>query len=134
MSAKTERKEKSEGTITILKYVKSLFISLIITFASIILFAFIIKWASLPDGVITPVNLVIKGLSVFAGVLVLTKNTSKSLIKGVVFAILYTLLAFTIFSCLAGTFVLGFGLVSDFAYSIAVGIIASCIRALRKKN
>ena len=127
MSAKTERKEKSEGTITILKYVKSLFISLIITFASIILFAFVIKWVGLSDSVITPVNLVIKALSVFIAVLVLTKNKTRGLIKGISFAIVYTFASFIIFSILAGEFVLGLGLVADFAFNIIVGAITGLL-------
>ena len=53
MVSKTESKEKSVGVITILKVIKGLFVSLIITFASIILFAFTIKWANLNDNIIS---------------------------------------------------------------------------------
>ena len=67
MKTKTQTKTKSEGLVKVLKYIKSLFVSLIITFGLIILFAFIIKWVDLPDAYITPVNLVIKALSVFFG-------------------------------------------------------------------
>jgi len=123
MGSKTKTKQKTESTILFLRFIKALFVSLIITFASIILFAFIIKWAGLSDGVIAPVNLVIKGLSVFLGVYTLTKKSSRGLIKGVVFAILYTIIAFIIFSCLAGTLILNLGLVTDFAFNILVGAI-----------
>ena len=132
MGTKTAYKEKSSGVIAILKVIRSLFVSLIITFASIILFAFIIKWANLSDSIITPVNLAIKAVSILAGVLVLNKNSSKKLIYGVVFAICYTIVSFTIFSCLAGTLVLGFGLIADFGFNILVGVVASVLSALRK--
>lgn len=124
MSTKTETKQKSESTILFLRVIKALFVALIITFASIILFAFIIKWAGLSDGVITPVNLVIKGLSVFLGVLTLTRKSSRGLIKGIVFAILYTIIAFVVFSCLAGTLILNLGILTDFAFNILVGAIS----------
>ncbi len=131
---KTKNKERSEGTLILLRYLKSLFISLIITFGCIIIFAFVIKWASLPDSVISPVNLVIKGISVFFGVFVLTKASTKGLVNGIIFACLYTLLAFTIFSLLAGTFVLGFGLLADFAFTAVVGAIAGIIGVNVKKK
>ena len=127
MKTKTKTKIQSEGTIKILKFLKSLFVSLIITFAGIIIFAFIIKWADLPDGCITPVNLVIKGLSIFAGALVLTKGSTKGLVNGLIFGLIYTLISFVIFSILAGTFVLGLGIVADFAFAIVVGIISGII-------
>ena len=133
MSVKAKYKERSIGMVAILKVIKSLFVSLIITFASIITFAFVIKLASLNDAIITPVNLVIKALSVFFGVLILNKNANKKLLNGVLFAGLYTMISFTIFSCLAGTFVIGFGLVLDFGFNMLVGAFASLLSALRSR-
>ena len=132
--AKTERKELSIGAKTILRYIKSLFISLIITFGSIILFAFIIKWASLGDNVIAPVNLVIKGISVFIGALILVAGKTKGLINGLLFGVIYTLISFLIFSILAGTFVLGLGIIADFAFNGIVGGIAGILGVNIKKK
>ena len=133
MKTKTEKKERSEGAIKILKYFKSLLISLIITFAAIIIFAFVIKWANLPDSVITPVNLVIKAVSVFFGAMILTKGSNKGLLNGLIFALVYTLMAFTIFSILAGEFSLGLGLVADFGFTAIVGVIGGIIGVNIKK-
>lgn len=132
MSTKTVYKEKSLGLITLLKFLKSLFVSLITTFSCIILFAFIIKWAGLDDDVIAPVNLIIKALSVLFGVLILNKKSSKKLINGLVFAILYTFVSFVIFTCLTGKMILGLGLVADFGYNVTIGIIASFLSAIGK--
>ena len=129
----SQTKTKSEGTIKVLKYIKSLFISFIVTFAAIIIFAFIIKLANIPDKAIGPVNLIIKAVSVFLGTLVLTKNGTKGLVNGVLFAFVYTAIAFTIFSLLAGEFVLGFGLISDFAFNAIAGAIGGIIGANIKK-
>ena len=131
--AKTETKTRSEGTVKILKYIKSLFVALIITFACIIIFAFVIKWANLPDSVIAPVNLVIKALSVFVGAIILTKNGKKGLINGIIFALVYTLVCFVIFSALAGGFVLGLGIVSDFVFNALAGAIGGILGANLKK-
>ena len=134
MKTKTEKKERSEGAIKILKYFKSLLISLIITFAAIITFAFVIKWANLPDSVITPVNLVIKAVSVFFGAMILTKGSTKGLLNGLIFALVYTLMAFTVFSILAGEFSLGLGLVADFGFTAIVGVIGGIIGVKIKKK
>lgn len=132
-NVKAEKKERTAGSIFVFKYIKALMLSLIVTFASIILFAFIIKWASLPDSVISPVNLVIKGVSVFLGALVLTKGGNKGLLKGFLFGALYTLLSFVIFSCLAGTFVLGLGLIADIAFAGIMGAVAGILGVNIKK-
>lgn len=135
MSAKTERKERSDGVKSIFRYLKAILVSLIVTFACIILFAFIIKWASLGDEVISPVNLVIKALSVFLGVLIITKGRSKGILNGVMFALVYTFISFLVFSCLAGTFMIGLGLVADFGFNAVIGVISGILGVnLRRKN
>ena len=134
MATKSEFKEKNGAFKPLFNILKAMFVSLIITFACIILFAFVIKWSSLSDNFIRPVNLCIKAISILFGILVLNKNSGKKMIKGVVFAILYTVISFAIFSCLAGTLILGLGLVSDFLFNIVVGVIASILSAIGKNN
>ncbi len=133
---KTETQKQNEGIIkqNIFRYLKALFVSLIITFACIILFAFIIKWASLPDKVISPVNMAIKAISVFFGAMVLTKNSTKGMLQGLLFAGLYTLLAFIIFSILAQKLTLGLGLVADLAFAVVVGAIGGMVGVNVKKK
>lgn len=133
---KTETQKQNVGILkkSIFRYVKSIFVSLIITFACIILFAFVLKWANLPDKVISPVNMTIKALSVFLGAIVLTKGSTKGMLQGLVFAGIYTLLAFTIFSLLAGEFTLGLGLVSDIGFAVVVGAIGGMIGVNIKKK
>lgn len=130
--SKTERKEKTEGTKTILKFLKAMFVSLIITFAAIIIFAFVIKWTSLPDSIIAPVNLVIKGVSVFFGALIFSLHSSKGFTKGIMFGLIYTLVSFVIFSLLAKSFSLSLGLIADFGFSIVVGAIGGILGVNKK--
>ncbi len=133
---KTETQKQNEGIIkqNIFRYLKALFVSLIITFACIILFAFIIKWASLPDKVISPVNMAIKAISVFFGAMVLTRNSTKGMLQGLLFAGIYTILAFTIFSILAQKLTLGIGLIADLAFAVVVGAIGGAVGVNVKKN
>lgn len=133
---KTETQKQNEGIIkqNIFRYLKALLVSLIITFACIILFAFIIKWASLPDKVISPVNMAIKAISVFFGAMVLTKNSTKGMLQGLLFAGLYTLLAFIIFSILAQKLTLGLGFVADLVFAVVVGAIGGMVGVNVKKK
>lgn len=133
---KTETQKQNEGIIkqNIFRYLKALFVSLIITFACIILFAFIIKWASLPDKVISPVNMAIKAISVFFGAMVLTRSSTKGMLQGLLFAGIYTILAFTIFSILAQKLTLGLGLIADLAFAVVVGAIGGAVGVNVKKN
>ena len=130
----TQKKEKSLITANLLRYFKATLVSFILTFALIIIFAFVIKWASIDDKYITPVNMAIKAISIFIGSIVLTKNSSKGLIQGLIFAGIYTILAFSIFSILAGKLTLGLGLASDLAFGCVVGAIGGMIGVNRKKK
>lgn len=134
MGTKSAYRNNNEESIlaAVFKVIKSLFVSLIITFASIIIFAFIIKWAQLEDSIITPVNLVIKALSVLLGVIILNRKSSRKLLNGALFGVFYTMISFLIFSCLAGEFIFGLGLLADFGFNIMVGVAASFLSALRK--
>ena len=130
----TQKKEKSLITANLLRYFKATLVSFILTFALIIIFAFVIKWASIDDKYITPVNMAIKAISIFIGSIVLTKNSSKGLIQGLIFAGIYTILAFSIFSILAGKLTLGLGLAADLAFGCVVGAIGGMIGVNRKKK
>ena len=123
--------EKNYGGIA--AFVKGLIVAFIITFSCIILFAFIIKLACLNDSIISPINLVIKALSVFVGSFVFVKKSNRGLIKGVLFATVYTLVAFIIFSILVGSFNFSFGLVLDLLFTSAVGGFAGIIGVNTKR-
>ena len=105
------------------RFIKGLIVSFIITFACIILFAFLIKWFDFSDKIISPVNLGIKALSVGFGTLIFARKSSKGILKGVLFALIYTLIAFLLFSALAGVFNFSFGLVLDLLFTALVGAI-----------
>lgn len=134
MSVKTKTRETSIGALTLLKIFKGMLVSLITTFVGIIVFAFVIKWAGLSDEIITPVNLGIKTISVMFGIFVVNKNSGKKLINGIIFAILYTLISFIIFSLLNGNLILGLGIIADFGFNIVIGIISSLLSAIGKNN
>ena len=62
------------------------------------LFALGLKWLNIPEGAIIPVTFVIKYVSVIVGSLIAVRGSSKGLIKGAGFGLLYMASAFLIFS------------------------------------
>lgn len=80
---------------------KSVGISVIVTLAAVLLFAFLIKIFSIGSSVITPVNQVIKALAIFLGCLLSLRDT-KGWLKGAIAGILVILFTYFIFAIIAG--------------------------------
>lgn len=132
MSAKISSQKIEKTHSDFFLFTKALILSLIFTFVAIILFALVIKFFSLNDGVIVPVNLVIKCLAVSIGTVVLTKNRTGGLKKGIIFALCYVTLAFVIFSFLASSFAINFGLLLDYVVCALFGAIIGIVRVNKK--
>lgn len=114
------------------QFLKGLILSLIVSFALILLFAVVIKLTNLSDGWIVPINLVIKALSVAVGVIIYTKSRCGGFKKGFILAICYTTLAFVVFSAISGGFSFGWEILLDYAFTAVVGIIVGVIRVNTK--
>ena len=112
-------------------FVKGLIVSIILSFALIIVFALFIKWLDLSDVWIVPITLLIKAISVLLGSIIAIKGTSRGLIKGAVFGTIYILFAFVIFGTLAGSFSFDVGLLLDFAFAALLGAIVGIIKVNR---
>lgn len=117
----------------IMPYVIGGIVSIIASLLLIILFALLIKWFSLPNSIITPVNLVIKAVSIFIGLNFVLKDKTKGLIKGAIFGSVYCAFAFIVFSILAGTFSIGISFLLDLLYTVSVGGVIGIILVNIKK-
>ena len=112
---------------------KGSLISVSITLVSILVFALIIKFANVPDNVIAPVNQAIKIVSIFFGCFLSLKHyQQKGLATGAMIGLIYTLLAFLIFSLLGNTFNLNLSLFVDALFSIIVGAICGIFSVNKK--
>lgn len=107
----------------ILLYVKALCISLIASLILILLFAFLLKIFDIGYGWILPVNIVIKIVSIFIGCIIATSSKKHGIRKGIIFGFMYIILAYVLFSLLAGDF--SFSI--KFLYDVLFGIIAGAI-------
>lgn len=125
MKVKALKLNENKSFVTILK---GAIYALIISLLGILLFAFIIKLTGLSDRLIKPINQVIKVISILFGCFfAFKKNREKTLLNGLFIGIVYTILAFLLFSALNGSFNFSKTIFVDILFGGIVGIIASVI-------
>ena len=130
---KRERTRSSGGAIW--SVAKGTILSLCISLVGVLVFAFCLKFTSLSDKLITPINEVIKGLSILIGVFVgLRKQKKFGLLCGLVVGLLYTIFAFVIFSLLSGSFIFDKTLMYDVIFGSIIGAICGIICVNLKKS
>lgn len=101
----------------------------------ILIFAFLLKFTNIPESIINPINQVIKGISVFSGVFLgISKTRKRGLIGGVIIGLTYSLIAFFVFSILAGYFVFDLTFLSDLFFSAIIGGVCGIICVNLKKS
>ena len=125
-------KTKNVNQNLFLSFGVGLFVAMIISFGLIILFAFSMKWFSLSENLISPVNMAIKAVSVLFGSLVAVRGETSGLVKGATFGLVYILAAFLCFSFLAKTFELTIGFFLDIICAVLVGGIVGIIKVNRR--
>ncbi len=81
---------------------KAVLFATLISLGSVLIFAIIIRFASVENKVIMPVNIAIKIVSVFVGIIIGFKQAQNGLLKGAIAGLTYMLLTFLIFSALNG--------------------------------
>ena len=123
----TETKQKN-----FLTYILAVVVSIIASLVLIIAFALCIKWFSIGDKLITPINLVIKLISLTIGMLVLKVN-EKGLKHGLIFGALYAALSYLIFCLMLGSFALGWQTIVDILFCSFAGGLLGIIIVNRRK-
>mgnify|MGYP004457075893 FL=1 len=131
ISAPREHKDKS----FLLAIIKGSLIALCISLVGILIFAFILKFASISDKAIRPINQIIKGVSVLIGVFVAMRKVDKmGLVGGLLIGLVYTILAFVVFSILDGNFVFNLTLLNDLLFGGIMGAICGIIAVNVKRR
>ncbi len=134
MKVKALKSEKKNGNLW-LCIIKGVVAGLCVALVGILIFAFILRFTSISDNVITPVNQVIKGISIFVGVFFgLKKHKNMGLISGILIGLCFTICAFLVFSILDGAFQFDRTLVNDIVFGSVIGGICGIICVNLKKN
>ena len=92
--------KKTDIKPDVLDVLKSTLFATLISLALVLVFAIVLKFTSLPSAVIMPVNIVIKLLSLFVGILLGFKNKQNGILKGAITGLVFMLLTFFIFAAL----------------------------------
>lgn len=130
LESSTKRKRLSVSSI-----IKGSFVAVSCSLLLILIFAFLLKFTNIPESIITPINQVIKGISVFSGVFLGISNTRRrGLVIGFLIGLVYSLIAFFVFALLAGYFVLDLTFLTDMCFSSVVGGICGIICVNLKKS
>ncbi len=116
-----------ENKLGIAKIILASIIAVIVSLGLILIFALLIKWFNWSDNVITPVNIVIKLVSIAVGVLIATKSGEKRMLKGTLVGLSYVLVSFIVFSLLIGKFSFGVDNVWDLLLGVVGGGIIGII-------
>ena len=117
------------------RVLKGTLLSLCFSLIFILLFAFCLKFTGISESLITPINQVIKGVSIFLGVfLALKKYKSQGLVCGLLVGFLFTILAFVSFSALAGCFEFNWSVLTDIIFGAIIGGICGIIAVNLKKS
>ena len=131
ISAPREHKDRS----FLLAIIKGSLIALCISLVGILIFAFILKFASISDGAIRPINQIIKGISVLVGVFVAMRKVDKmGLVGGLLIGLIYTIIAFVVFSILDGNFQFNLSLLNDILFGSIMGAICGIIAVNVKRR
>ncbi|MCL2540345.1 MAG: TIGR04086 family membrane protein [Firmicutes bacterium] len=102
--------------------------AVIVSLVCILLFAVIIKYTAIPEAWIQPVNQVIKGLSVLIGAWAAAKKIkSNGWLMGLLIGLVYTILAFLVFSILDGEFRFTLNILNDLLFGGIMGLIAGIL-------
>lgn len=122
-----------ENKLGIAKIILASIIAVIVSLGLILIFALLIKWFNWSDNVITPVNIVIKLVSIAVGVLIATKSGEKRMLKGTLVGLSYVLVSFIVFSLLIGKFSFGVDNVWDLLLGVVGGGIIGIINNIIHK-
>lgn len=111
------------------------FISVSISLMLILLFALIIKFLNISENLILPINQIIKIISIFFGTLFAfgTNNKNRGFLKGFLIGVIYTVLAYMVFSILAGKFSFTITSLTDMLFGGIIGGISGIIVVNIKK-
>lgn len=134
MKGKTKSLDERKGGV-VLSILKGALIATCISLVGVLIFAFLLKFTSISDNIISPVNQVIKGISVFLGVFLgFRKERKFGLLGGLLVGLIYTVVAFITFSILDGSFIFDRVLVNDLVFGSIIGAICGIICVNIKKT
>ncbi len=123
-------KERSKNFLPII--LKGALLTVISATVGVMIFAFIMRFCSLPSSIIKPINQFIKILSVFIGCFSSVKG-SVGFIKGALIGAVGTTLTYALFSLLGGALTFNLSFFIDVLFGLAIGLVSGILAVNVKK-
>ncbi len=131
---KTSKLSVDTSNSAFLSLLKGTFWAISTSLVCVLIFAFVIKFTTISETFISPINQGIKVLSILVGAFVMSKKLkSNGWFWGLILGITYTILAFLVFSILDGEFHFTLSLLNDIAFGSVLGLISGIIAFSIKK-
>ncbi len=116
--------QESNKNNIILTITKGVLLSVSVSLGLILLFAVVLKFFDMQNIIVKTINQIIKVISIFVGVLFSLKSSNtKYYLKGLAIGVLYTVVAFFVFSILDGGFSFSTSIIFDLLFSGVIGAI-----------
>ena len=112
--------------------IKGTALALAISLLEAVLFAVVLRSASIPDGWIYPINQVLKSVALATGVLTFMRG-EKGWLKGGGTGLLFTALSYLAFSSIGGDFSMSWLIVAELVTAFLVGAIGGSVAVNLKK-
>jgi len=122
----------AEKKSSVLEVTKALVLALVFTLALILVFALIIQWCNVPSGWITPVNQVIKVLSILSGTMVAARKI-KGWLAGLIVGAAYMLLGVILYCAFSGELLPAAAVLGDAALGCAAGLLSGMLAGTLKR-
>jgi len=107
--------------------------AILITLIGVLIFAFILSVTNLSDGIIKPINQIIKLFAVFLGCFSSVKG-EKGFLKGGLIGLISTLITILLFAIISGGLYGVIGVLIDSVCGLIMGILSGAIAVNLKKN
>ncbi len=128
-----EKFKKNSSFVLLL--LKSAFVGVLVSVIMVLIFAFVLKFVDLKDGVISVIDEIIKIVSIFVATLYLIKRSPyKILYKSALVGAVYVLLTFVVFSALRGNYSFGLSTILDVLMGALTGAIIAIILNIFKRD
>ncbi len=110
----------------LLQIAKAVVLSLLFCLAAVLIFSLILKFASLSDSVVKPVNQCIKAFAILFGCFFAIRG-EKGWLKGLAAGILTVMLSYLIFAMIGGDFALSWLIFAELAFGAVAGVLSGIV-------
>lgn len=122
------KKLKSINWSSFITILKACLLGIVCTLIGVVVLAIILKFSDLPTKYVSFINDIVKILSLFVVIMIISKKTDgKLLLKSVVAGVIYSILSLIIFSALNGGIDFNASIIYDLLFAVISSIIITVI-------